>query len=517
MNSFPPPAELPAIHDRMRSRRFMRALMVLMIPVIAAIPGYSGTLIAADESASAPHWSSYLVETLLLRQYNTRLVVLSTSLLGVASGLVGTFLLLRKRSLLGDALSHATLPGIVIAFAIMVQMGEQGKNLPGLLTGAAITGMGGVYLVLLIRNSTRLKDDAAMGIILSVFFGAGVALLSMVQTLPQASAAGLEGFITGKTASMVLSDFLFISVVCALAVLLSLLFLKELTLLCFDEGFAAAQGWPVVALDMLMVSLVGAVTIVGLQSVGLILIIAFLIIPSTAARFWTHNLGRMLVLAGIIGGLSGWFGASVSALFPGLPAGALIVLSAASLFMLSMLFGPAKGVVPRWIRHRRLTATVGRQHLLRAVFEILEQSQQSGSDQVRNLPVDIADVIRHRSWDRPEVLGLLRSALRNGHIEFPRPGQVCLSESGFGESARVTRNHRLWELFMIRHADIAPSHVDRDADMVEHVLGPEIVRQLEDELQNIEATLQVPPSPHTIKPTDEPSVSSGDKTGKGNA
>lgn len=492
----------------MRAERVMKSVcsrhggFALILLASLPVAFISGTVHGADVGPPDV-WHAHLWETLLLRNYNTRLVVLSTVLLGLASGLVGTFLLLRKRSLLGDALSHATLPGIVIAFAIMVRLGEEGKNLPALLTGAAVTGMLGVYLVLLIRRTTKLKDDAAMGIILSVFFGAGVALLSMVQTMPQASAAGLEGFITGKTASMIASDFVLISVVCVISVVCSVVFLKELTLLCFDDGFAASMGWNVMVLDMIMVSLVGAVTIVGLQSVGLILIIAFLIIPSSAAGFWTHNLRMMLILSGCLGGLSGWVGASVSALFPGLPAGAVIVLAAAAIFVVSLLFGPARGLLPRLSRQRRLVRKVGRQHLLRSVYEILEDTQEPDPGPTRNLPISIDEVIGHRSWGRQEVLRLLQNALRNGHIEFPKPGFVCLSESGFGEAARVTRNHRLWELFLIRHADIAPSHVDRDADMVEHVLGPDIVRQLEDELDHSEASVPIPPSPHTIRSVPE--------------
>ena len=152
-----------------------------------------------------PNWGD-IVEVLLLQNYNTRLVVLSTTLLGIAAGLVGSFLLLRKRSLMGDALSHATLPGVTIAFAIMVALGGDGKSLPGLLFGATISGIAGIATMLLIRNTTRLRDDVAMGFVLSVFFGIGVATLAMVSRLPGGNAAGLQSFIYGKTASMIQSQ-----------------------------------------------------------------------------------------------------------------------------------------------------------------------------------------------------------------------------------------------------------------------------------------------------------------------
>ena len=441
---------------------------------------------------------SLLWKVLTLQSHNTRLVILSATLLGCASGMVGTFLLLRRRALLGDALSHATYPGVALAFLTMLLLGGDGKWLPGLLLGAAVTGVMGVVLVLAIRNTTRLKDDAAMGIVLGVFFGVGVSLMKLVSELPGSEAAGLNSFIYGSASSMVFSDFLLILFTTLLSVLLSVLLLKEFAILCFDENFAASQGWPTLLLDLVMLGLVTAVTVVGLQAVGLVLIIAFLIIPATAARFWTQDLRRMLLLSAMLGSVSGWIGSSLSALFTDFPTGAVIVLVAASLFLVSMLMGSAGGVLPRALRHRRLQRKVGRQHLLRAVYEILEGQQLEASSQVRNLPIAREALLSHRSWSLPEVSRLLRTARSEDHLEEAGKGQIRLSEAGFGEASRVTRNHRLWELYLIRYADIAPSHVDRDADLVEHVLDAEVVDQLESELEDRKPSLGVPPSPHLI-------------------
>ncbi len=446
----------------------------------------------------------YVWEVLTLQSYNARLVILSTALLGVTSGLVGTFLLLRKRSLMGDALSHSTYPGIGIAFVVMVLMGGEGKWLPGLLLGAAATGLLGVLVVLAIRNTTRLKDDAAMGIVMGVAFGLGVAVVRMVSDLPGANAAGLNSFVYGTAASMVFGDFLLIAVVTSGVAFASIFLLKEFTLLCFDEGFAASQGWPTFLLDLAMLGLVTSVTVVGLQAVGLVLIIAFLIIPATAARFWTHDLRGMLVLAAALGGMSGWIGSSISALFSDLPTGAVIVLVAAALFLVSMLFGPARGVLPRSLRQARLRRKVGRQHLLRAAYEILEGQQPDVAEPIRNLPISYDALLAHRSWSVQQMNRLLRTARAEDHLEATGEDLIRLSEAGFGEAARVTRNHRLWELYLIRHADIAPSHVDRDADLVEHVLDAEVVAQLEAELQDRPSSLEVPPSPHFI---DQPAGS----------
>jgi len=439
---------------------------------------------------------------LFLRDYNTRLVVICTILLGCACGLMGSFLLLRKRSLMGDTLSHATLPGVGLAFILAVALGGDGKSLPILLVGAAIAGVVGCGAVLFIRNHTRIKDDAAMGIVLSVFFGAGVAILGVIQTMPEGSAAGLESFIYGKTASMVLSDFKILILVTFSVLVCSLLLFKEFRLLCFDESFAAALGWPVKFLDVLLLALITAVTVAGLQAVGLILIIAFLITPAAAARFWTNQLDCMLLLSAVIGGASGWLGASLSAFFPRLPAGAVIVLVAALCFAVSMLFGSERGVLVRLLRQAQLKERMGRQHLLRALYEIIEANRDGGELVLRAVP--FRQIRGRRTWSDQHLRDYIRRAYNEGLIEAPtKEDTILLSEAGRAEAAQLTRNHRLWEMYLIEYADVATSRVDRDADRVEHVLGEKMVARLESKLQTYRsAGSLVPESPHPIMPGD---------------
>jgi len=271
-----------------------------------------------------------------------------------------------------------------------------------------------------------------------------------------------------------------------------LLLIKEFTLLCFDEAYGRAMGWPIRKLDMLMLTLVAAVTVVGLQAVGLILIIAFLIIPAAAARFWTENLVRMLLLAGGIGALSGWLGSSISALAPRLPAGAIIVLVTAFVFILSMILGIRRGILPRAIAALRLKRKIGRQHLLRAVYELQERTSASTGGAKFNSRVSFDSLCKHRHWTPKAVYRLIRKAKREDHIENFDGEYLQLSEAGYGEAMRITRNHRLWERFLIEHADIAANHVDRDADSVEHILSPDMVRELE---QQLKSSL-TPSSPH---------------------
>ncbi|MEA2710370.1 MAG: manganese/zinc/iron transport system permease protein [Phycisphaerales bacterium] len=455
--------------------------------------GGAGQSSINDTSLNVPTRNE-VARVIFLRDYNTRVVVLGTTLLGLAAGTIGAFMLLRKRALMGDALSHATLPGIGLAFIVAVRMGGDGKSLPVLLTGAVITGVLGVLAVLAIRNFTRLKEDAALGIVLSVFFGAGVAILGVIQKMGTGSAAGLESFIYGKTASMLSSDAWLIAGAAVVVIVACILMFKEFTLLCFDPAYAISEGWPVFMLDLIMMALVVAVTVIGLQAVGLILIIALLITPAAAARFWTERLSHMIVASALIGALSGWIGAAASALQPNLPAGAIIVVTAAFLFVLSMFLGSKRGVLRRLVAHRYLARNIARQNLLRAIFE---WSEAAGKDPRLEGP-SREEILLERSWSPAQLKRVLDRAERDELVYEVADGTWRVTDVGLTDAARTVRNHRLWEAYLINYADIAPSHVDRDADTIEHVLGRDIVSKLEALIAEQQPGLVVPPSPHLV-------------------
>lgn len=449
------------------------AVALCMLPIVAPARAVDQTHSLAD---TGWHWPS-LEQTrrvLFLQDYNTRVVVLGVVLLGCAAGMVGTFLLLRKRSLISDAIGHATLPGIALAFIVATTLGEDGKNLLWLLLGAATTGTLGALAVGAIRHGSRLKDDAALGIVLSVFFGLGIVLLGIATRMESGNAAGLSSFIYGRTASMVWSDALVIGGVATFALFSCLLLFKEFGLLCFDAGFAATQGYATGLLDVLLLALVVLVTVTGLQAVGLILVVALLVIPPAAARFWTHDLRALFWISAGLGSLSGLFGAVFSALLENLPAGAVIVLVAALGFAVSAVLGSARGVLPRILEHRRLAARVALQHLLRTM---LEQTEVRSTIARPALPLCVLQSAR--SWTPWQLRRVLARALREGLIRQTPSGEYALTGAGAERAQRVVRNHRLWELYLITHADIAPGHVDRDADRIEHVLDDAMIRDLE--------------------------------------
>ncbi len=428
-----------------------------------------------------------LQDILLLADWNTRVVVIGTMLLGAAAGVAGTFLVLRKRALLADAVSHCMLPGVVIGFMVMQSFGGSGKSLVGLLIGAAIAGLATAWMVPVLRRATRLRDDAIMGVLLGGGFGLGIALLSIAQGLPGGNQAGLETFIFGKTASMVHSDTIGIAVVALLTLLVGVGMAKEFRLLCFDESFAAVIGRRVGLIDGLLMMLAVTVVVIGLQSVGLILVIALLIIPAAAARFWTYSFLKMVIISALIGAGACWLGASISAAAPRLPAGAIIVLTLGVFFAVSMIFGIRGGGVRRWWAAARLKHRTEQHHLLRSFFEAQESTGRA--------ELSIGDLVAIRHWGAAVVRRLLRSGVRSGHVAESVNGSWRLTAVGQLEADRVVRNHRLWEIYLIEHADIAASHVYRDADLVEHVLGDALVAELEKALHK---RGRMVPSPHVI-------------------
>ena len=450
-------------------------------------------------------FSSWL-RVLLLEDYNTRVVVLATTLLGLAAGAVGSFTLLRKRALLGDALSHATLPGIGLAFLIAPLLGLNGKSLPVLLTGAAITGSIGMLLILVIRNLTKLKEDAALGIVLSVFFGGGLVALGLAQQMPEGHAAGLESFIYGKTASIIAQDAWWIAAVGAITAGMLTMLYKELQLLCFDESFASSRGYSTIGLDFLLMVTVVLVTIVGLQAVGLVLMIALLVIPAAAARFWTSNMLRMTVLSAAIGAVSCMVGAITSALATRLPSGAMIVLVSALFFLISMLLRSQRGVAVQAWRRWGLRRRIDRRHVLRGIYEILESHLPIPADDksIESLVgkwVSTSSLHATRTWSTLRMNAEIRRLRADGLLRM-RNNELALTAPGLLEAIRLTREHRLWELYLITHADVATERVDRDAESIEDCLEPVMIDELESLLDQTRSGGRVPVSPHELIAAD---------------
>jgi manganese/zinc/iron transport system permease protein len=267
-------------------------------------------------------------------------VLLSMLVLGIASGMIGCLAYWKRQSLMSDALSHAALPGVVIAFAITGV-----KLLPVLILGAAISALIGAFLVQWVVSSSRIKEDTAMGIVLSVFFGLGIMLLTIVNRTGGGNVSGLDGFIFGQAASMVRSDVYTMGILGLVVIAVVCLGFKEWKLFLFDPAFAKGLGLSARLMNSLYSGLLVLVIVIGIQAVGVILMSALLIIPAVSARYWTHSFKWMLIGAALIGGGSGVIGTLLSTLGKGWPTGPFIVVSSSAFFVISLLFGTQKGLV----------------------------------------------------------------------------------------------------------------------------------------------------------------------------
>ena len=306
----------------------------------------------------------------LQHDYTLRTITLGTAVLGSISGMLGSFAVLRKESLLGDAISHAALPGIALAFII-----TGAKDSGVLLLGALVSGLIGTYWIRGITSKTHLKSDAALGLILSTFFGFGMLLLTFIQKQPNANQAGLDKYLFGQAATLVESDVRLMVIVTGISLFFLLLFWKEFKILLFDADYAKTLGFNTKSIDLLVTFLIVLAIVLGLQTVGVILMSAILLAPAAAARQWTNSLSTMVLLAGIFGALSGVFGTVISASQDNLSTGPVIVIVASVFVLFSLIFSPGRGLLFREIRIRNNRNNVKLMKTLQFMYDIAKEHE----------------------------------------------------------------------------------------------------------------------------------------------
>lgn len=391
--------------------------------------------------------------------YNTIVVLVGVGLLGAGAGLVGSFAVLRRRALLGDALAHAALPGLCIGFLVA---GD--RSLPAMLLGALATGLLGVWVVSALTHRTRVRQDAAIGIVLSVFFGAGIVLSRLIQnsTTVTGSKAGLDSFILGKTAGMVASDVLLIAGASAFAVALVAVLFKEFLVISYDPEFAAVQGWPARWIDLGLTGLVALVVVIGLPAVGVVMMAALLIIPGVSARFWTDRLARVVAVAASFGVGMGLVGTGISATFEKMPAGPIITLVGTAVFVVSALAAPRRGLVARALARWRDRARADADELLRLLYEAAE----SGSD--------FAELAATKAWSPHRRRTLVAAAVRCGDAT----DGPALTPQGHARAAAVVRRDRLWRLLIAEYPDLASLARPLTGESVEDTVPADVVADL---------------------------------------
>ena len=375
---------------------------------------------------------SELIQALFF-DYTIRTVALGAAVLGIVAGALGTFALLRRQSLLGDAMSHAALPGVLLAFMLT------GSKAPVVLVlGAAVAGVLGTFLLLSITRYSRIKEDAGLGIILSVFFGFGLVLLTFLQRNPTAAQAGLNSYLFGQAATLLTSDVVTMVLFGGGALAVLLLFWKEFKLLSFDRDYGSSLGYPMTVLDMLLTTLLVIGIVIGLQAVGVVLMSALIVAPAAAARQWTNSLSVMMVLASVFGAIAGVAGAFISSLGAGLSTGPVVVLVVSAIVLLSLLFGASRGLLWSWWRQQRNRRTLRTQAVLTGLYDLGAQHADP------RYPHNV-EVLRAMNSYQGGVRNSLRALESDGLVSQTSPDNWALTDKGVGRARELGVSNRAHE------------------------------------------------------------------------
>jgi manganese/zinc/iron transport system permease protein len=360
-----------------------------------------------------------------------RTVLAGAALLGMVCGLLGAFAVLRRQSLLGDALAHATLPGVCLGFLV-----TGGRELPVILAGALLTGGLAALALHIITTRTRLKTDAALGVVLSSFFALGIVLITVIQARGGAGSLGLMSFLFGQAAAIQPGDLGLIAGVAALSVVAVLAFWKEFKLITFDPAQARVQGLPVGVLQGALTLLFAMAIVVGLQLVGVVLMVALLVAPAVAARQWTGSLGAMVAVAAAVGAFSGAAGALVSATGRGLATGPVVVLVATAVVAASLVMAPGRGLAWQALAARRARARITDARVLATLRHLAEDhSDARYPSEVGMLNVALGAAPTAERLEAMRARGLIRSVT---HPPETTPHWE-LTDAGHSEAAELAR------------------------------------------------------------------------------
>ena len=395
--------------------------------------------------------------------------VWGAAVLGVTCGMLGSFIVLRRQSLLGDAIGHSVLPGVCLGFLAAGQ-----RSIPMLVIGAMVAGLLATLLIALIQRTTKLKSGESMGLVFTGFYGLGIVLLKKVQDQAIPGASGLDKLILGgQIAALSTADLVAMVIVAVIAIGAVVVFWRPLAASSFDEEFAVGVGIPARGVHYLLMVLLTVAIVISIQAVGVALVSAMLVTPAATAYLLTDRLHRMVVLGAIFGAVAGLVGAFFSFLDNDAPSGAFMVLAASLIFGAAFLVAPRYGVLPRvmrrWEQRRRTQA----ENLMRTLFVIMERR---GTDDRR---FGVHDVAAQRQESPATVKQLARLATRRGWLDRHSRDPIILTDLGLEEARRIVRNHRLWELFLTQEAKLAADHVHADAEYIEHVLPQAVLRRLE--------------------------------------
>ncbi|MFZ4099617.1 MAG: iron chelate uptake ABC transporter family permease subunit [Chlamydiia bacterium] len=405
---------------------------------------------------------------------------LGSVLMCIAASLVGGIVVLRKRSLLGETLAHAAYPGVLLALTVASQFFSNPLDegvLPLVLLGASIAAWLALNLIRALEKR-RVRPDSALCFVLASFFGFGLLFASRLQVVLPKWYQQAESFLFGQTVTMTDQDIWLYGGLVLTVLSLVILFFKELQVVSFDAEFAQTLGVRAQWADRLFTLLLVAAVVIGLRSVGVVLMSAMLIIPAITARQFCHRLPVLLTIAALVGGASGFLGTILSVeggewlseqlqRSMALATGPSIVLTAALFCVLALLLAPERGLVIKTLRMARFRMKCLDENLLKAIWRA--RGAMIGPETLAEWVGSAQTWVRWRLW----------RLIRQGWVVH-RDASWHLTEDGHARATQIVRLHRLWELYLTDYLGLGVERVHRNAEEIEHILTPDIERQLVD-------------------------------------
>jgi manganese/zinc/iron transport system permease protein len=405
----------------------------------------------------------HIVTFFSAENYTLFVVGIGSGILCFAAGVVGTFTYLRKRALIGDVISHSVLPGVAIAFMLTGV-----KNPVYFLLGAISSGLLSIWIVDYVQSKSKLKPDTILALTLSVFFGVGIVLLTKIQHGGNAAQSGLDSFLFGKAASMGILDVQLFSVIAVVNVLCVWFFLRGFSLVSFDENYAKGLGFNTSFLKSFLALITVVTVAIGVQAVGVVLMAALLITPAAGARFLTNAISKMLIYAGLFGFLSGLIGVVISYSGTGMPTGPWIVVVLSLFALLAILFGKKRGVVARMKLRNANNIKINNENVLKDTYKIANNGMNT---------ISINELVDKEKYPVQKLKSTLKRLENENYIDQVR-GLIILSDKGRLAAREVIRKHRLWEIYLSKYFQLDADHLHDDAEGIEHVITPEIEKEL---------------------------------------
>jgi ABC-type Mn2+/Zn2+ transport system permease subunit len=463
--------------------KYMRFLQFLLILIVVSGMVISQSALAAKIGEIK---SIDLVEPIArfwrLEDHSVRNAVVASILMGICCGLLGSFLVVRKLSLVGDTLSHAVLPGVALAF-----MWSGNKDPLFIFLGAVGAGLIGTVLVQLIQSTTSLKSDSALGMVLSGFYALGISLFTIIQKYPQGNKSGLNSFLFGQAAAISETDIILMGIVTVLSLGIIKVFYKEFLVSSFDELYAQSLGLTVSYFHYTLIVLLSFAVVISLQATGVVLVSAMLITPAATAYLLTDRLHHLIGYSIVLGVAAGIIGCFTSFLGNNFPTGPFMVISASLIFIVVFLFAPRYGIIVKLWKSYYLEKKVHIENVLKIIYHILE------SNNFKNHTVTVAEVMAKTHATENRVYILFKSLVCQQWASWVYPfdkektqilseKKLILTSIGWSRACEIVRNHRLWELYLTNEAHYSLDHVHEDAEKIEHILGESTVRELEKKL-----------------------------------